>query len=157
MTEFINTLDDQSALRILTTIAKGHSDDPAADSKLAPEMASAMKAELGITGTVDRISDGEIARSALAVLAQDPEFADQIKFMAEHKVTERFGIEPVTGVVLAGALVMVLRTGFEFKRNEDGRWSIKIKSAAAQSELIDKFASKVLSWLPSGPFDKPKT
>jgi hypothetical protein len=82
---------------------------------------------------------------------EDSTIAERIVALAEAPPTRQFGIEPVTAIVLSTAVLMVLKTKIEIRRDKDGRWSFHLKSDALSTPLLKKLLEKVLSWLPRGP------
>ena len=149
MFQKIQALDDATAIRVLTTIAQAHADTALTDTKLAPDFQDVLKSEFELETAAGSVSDGEMARQALQLLAQDPDMHDRITGLAE-KPPDLF-MEPVTGMLLAGAVLFVLKTHFEFKY-ENGKTTLIIKSKPLDKQLLKGFTQKLLTWLPGGPF-----
>ena len=155
MEERIKSLDDNTAVRVLTIIAKYHLDEGGPDIKLSGDLKGELSKEFN-EGAVDvAVSDGEMAREALVLLARDTEMRENITRLiekpVEHGDRHKFALDPVTVGVLTTAVVLVLKTQFEIGLKE-GRWSFSLKSEAVDMEVLKGFVSKLLSWIPSGPF-----
>lgn len=102
---------------------------------------------LDIQPSGETVTDGDMARCALSLLANDPRYGEVIARMAEQPSMTRFA-EPITTMLLAAAVVVVLQTRFKFKRSKDGKVSIEIDKKAAGDEVVLTFLKKFLSWLP---------
>jgi len=150
--QIVKSLDDGNATRILTTSVRHHVGAGEAETELATEAQEALRASFQIERGRDPVSDGDIAREALSILAQDPQVGERIAVLAQSPPTQHFGIDPVTSAILTTAVIMVLKTQVEFSRNTRGEWSIRIKSNALDKELLKGFVEKLLSWMPSNPF-----
>ncbi len=76
----IDQLDDATAQRILTTIARARS-----TSQQPPNIDKALAEEFHVAPSDTAISDGELARQSLIVLAEDPQTAQAIESMAAEE------------------------------------------------------------------------
>ena len=152
MDEIIETLDDNSASRILKTIAKAHFDPNHSEAALSSELCDALRNELGVETVSESISDGEMSRHALQLLANDQEMKDVVGTMAKGPAPVKL-LDPVVGISLAAAVVFALKTTVEFKRDKDGRWSFDFKTKAVDRQLLKGFVERLLSWVPKGPFE----
>ena len=74
------------------------------------------------------ISEGDLARQALAFPAQDPAVARAIKDMSEAPV-QQFGIG--TSIAVTTAVLIVVTTHVRIERDKDGKWSVPIEHRAA--------------------------
>ena len=149
--EKIRTLDDDTAVRVLTTIAKHHFG--ASDSEAAPtaEFTQALAKEFHLEQGVEPVSDGDVARHALLLLAREPGMEEIITSLADNPPPRDF-MEPVTAIALTAALVVVLKTGVEIERDPDAGWRFHLKSEPLSEDLLKGFVEKLLSRLPTGPF-----
>jgi hypothetical protein len=150
MDETIANFDDTTAIRVLDTIAKHTPLPDEAPPQLDADLKSALEETTGITPAAGQVSDGDMARQALMLLAEDPKTRRRIIQVAENP--PRGFIEPALAIALTGGLIMVLKTKFDLKRNEEGRWTFSATSAPLDKDLLKDFVSKLLSWIPSGPF-----
>ncbi|MCP4568470.1 MAG: hypothetical protein GY841_12910 [FCB group bacterium] len=148
-TDILN-FDDQTAVRVLTEITRHHFGDDAADTELTPDMAEALGNEFDIKPVAEKVSDGEMARQALLLLADDPELLARIK--AFSGTGQQKFMDPVMGISLTTAAMLVLKTHIDIGRDKDGKWSFSAKSPALDKELLKMFMEKLLTWVPSGPF-----
>ncbi len=152
----IKALDDNAAVRILTTVAEYHLDEGGPDIQLSGDLKGELSKEFNEGASGVAVSDGEMAREALVLLAQDTEMREKITRLiekpAEHGDRYKFALDPVTVGVLTTAVVMVLKTQFKIGLDKKGRWSFEVKSKAVDMEVLKGFVNKLLSWVPSGPF-----
>jgi hypothetical protein len=141
----LTQLDDETARRILTTIARARSED------LLPNLAGlrdALTTEFGIAPPETRVSPGDLARQALLVLAEDPDTRNAIEAMAlEEPPVTRQTFDTGTSIALAVAAYYALTTAFEIKYAK-GPWSIKLNKKAADSATVRALVQKLLGYLP---------
>jgi hypothetical protein len=141
----IRELDDASAARMLSLIARAHQDQ----GEQAPpsrELAGALNEALdGTCEGVPDPGDGEAARLALTVLAQDERFAGPIEAMLNGPPPQRMVLDPVGGTLLAAGILFALQTHFKFERKEDGRWSVKIEKKPTSNSLLTPLVKKLMS------------
>ena len=150
MERIIESLDDYTAARILTTIAEHRLGAEESDPELPAGLKDSLRDEFNVGATGEIVSDGDMARHALLLLALDPEMGNVITTMAENpEPAQRLG--PVTAIVLAAAVIAVLQTEMEFVW-EDGNPRIRLKKKALPNKLLKGFVEKLLSWVPDGPF-----
>jgi hypothetical protein len=109
---------------------------------LRVELASAFEIESNSSAAV---TEEELARQALLVLAEDPETAAAIEALAAQPLRrERFDLGLTVAVVTAA--VVALQTRVQFERGEDGRWSVKVDKKAASDPLVKGLVQKLLTW-----------
>ncbi len=100
-------------------------------------------------------SDGDLARAALHVLADDTERAANLR-----QLILRFKDEPgmfasraiiETAVVVACAIV-VLKTRVRFERKANGKWSLLIDKPTTSNSIIKPLVRGLLGQWPTEPF-----
>jgi hypothetical protein len=152
----IRDLSDRRATWILTTIAE-HVPAPGGDEvELTAELREALARQLEVRPQGEPASDGDVAREALVLLAQDSTLGPAVTAMVENPAPMRMALEPTSALVLAAAVLMVLKTHFEIKRDAQGCWTFQLKSPALDKGLLKRFVETLLSWIPPGPFGPKK-
>jgi hypothetical protein len=154
-------LDDDSAIHVLKTIAQARLRGGADSLSDVPDVPDAIKlpaipelrnALAGAFSGVEKThaSEGDLARAALALLAQDPEFAAPIEMMARQAgsgspAQQRY-FEPAT-IALTTAAFLVLQTHVKLKLDHQGKWSIEIDKKAAGDGAVKLLVQRLLSLL----------
>jgi hypothetical protein len=94
-------------------------------------------------------SEAELARSALSVLEENPEFREPIQAMlkqSKHSSENQRYVEPAS-IALATAAVLVLQTRVKFKVGSDGKWSIEIEKTAGSDGALKLLVQRLLPFL----------
>ncbi len=141
-------MDNAQAIRIVGLIGEVHQGEVPAEAEraaLVRELARAFD-----TKDTPCPSDGEAAAAALELLAQDPRLAGPIEAAQHGPRTKAFGFGVVEGTVLMSGLLVALQTHFEFERDKDGRWSIKIRKKPTSDALLKPLVKKLVSLLGIG-------
>jgi hypothetical protein len=138
-------MTDQTALRILTSIARARSGDLPPDLR---GLRDALAVEFDITPPATNVSPGDLARQALLVLADDPATRHAIEAMAlEDPPVTRQTFDTGATTAIAVAAYYALTTAFEIKYAK-GPWSIKLNKKAADSATVRALIQKLLGYLP---------
>jgi hypothetical protein len=140
LSNHIHSLDDATARRVLTTFARAQA--PQAAAQLTPALMQTLQnfASEPATGPV---SEGEIARAALLLLADNPQHQPILTALLDGPAPERFGVLETATVV--SAVLLVLQTHVKFERDKDGRYSIKIEKKPTDATLLKTLVQKLLS------------
>ena len=149
MDEIIDSLSDDRARRILETIAQARVRRGGQAIRLDRDLARALTDEFAVAPGGASASEGDVAREALRVLADEPGTAEAIVTMAEHMPETRGTfVEPGT-IALATAAIIALRTHvrIEFK---DGKWSFLWENEAAKDSLVRPLVEKLVGLFSSG-------
>jgi len=113
--------------------------------ELTPELRAALAHHPDLQpSSQDKPADGDLARIALALAAEDEQCAEVIANMADHPAPERFGV--VGSALLASTLLIVLQTYVEFIRNPDGTWSLTLRKKPTDLALLKKLVGALLNW-----------
>lgn len=146
-TDFIAALDDATARRILATVAqargRGAATPPEPTAELGRELAEAME----VTPTGEPETEGEVARLALRLLAEDPGTREAIVALATSEPPQKLGATATIAVTTA--VLMVLQTDFRFTRGKDGKWSFAIHKKPTTEALLKPLVQKLLSLFPT--------
>ncbi len=148
MEERIRTLDDATAIRILSTIAKVHQRPGAMATELTPELRQSLRQGFGVPAVAATVSEGELARQALLLLAAEPSSREALAaFIDDQRPAVRsFGVVETVAVVTAA--LVVLQTQVKIERDKDGKISWKFEKKAASNALLQELVRKVLSLKP---------
>jgi hypothetical protein len=141
----LTELDDATAERILTTIARARSGEPVPD---LAGLCHVLADELDIAPPATKVSPGDLARQALLVLADDSATRHAIEAMAlEDPPVTRQTFDTGTSIALGVAAYYALTTAFDIKYAK-GPWSIKLNKKAADSATVRALVQKLLGYLP---------
>ena len=143
----IAELDDFTAQRILRTIFRARSSGKDEDHT---GLRSALMTEFEAVPSHASVSDGDLARQALIVLADDPATAVAIETMAKETAlsSHRQTYDGGASIALAVAALFVLRTGMDIERDKQGKWSIKVKVKPGSDSAVKKLIEKLINYLP---------
>ncbi len=147
MTEIISSMDDATAKQVLDAFVRARLATEDRETKLDADMCKALQAEFAVTPSPDAPSDGDLAREALRVLAQDPEIERHIRTLAETGPTRGFDF----GISLAitTAVLLVLQTHVRFERTPSGDWSLVIEKKPTEENLLRPLVQKLITIFPS--------
>jgi hypothetical protein len=148
MQAWIRSLGDVIAVRILTNIAENNFQPSENPQNPTPEIKEALKEGFGLEPDGEFVSDSDMARETLSVLAHAPDFHWIITAMDKNQPPERLVQEPATVYELYAALVVFLNTQLEFSRNKGSKYAFKMKPDAFDKKLLKGFVSKLLNWVP---------
>jgi hypothetical protein len=141
----LSQLDDATAQRILTTIARARPANPPDDS---PNIRHALADEFEIAPSHTAVSPGDLARQALIVLAEDPATRLAIESMASEDPTARQTYDAGASIALGLAVYFALGTALDIERDKQGKWSFKMKLKPASHEAVKKLVEKLINYLP---------
>jgi hypothetical protein len=140
--------DDDTAISILKTIAQARLGPVAGELPPNPELRSAL-ADAFSASDVAPASEGELARAALDLLRQDPDFAGLIQLMSsqagEPASRQRY-VEPLT-ISLVTAAVLVLQTRVKIKTDHTGKWSLELDKKSSSDAMLKLLVQRVLPFL----------
>ena len=141
------TTDDNTAISILKTIAGARLQPNSSELTLNPDFRAALTAAFG-HAPQNATTEGELARAALNVLAEDPAFSEPIQLMTRQAAasTGQRYFEPAT-VALTTAVLLVLQTRVHFNRDKDGKWFLDIDKPSASDSTVKLLVQRLLSFL----------
>ncbi len=90
------------------------------------------------------ISEGELARQALLVLAEDPEAAIAIERLASIRGDSAQVFD--FGIGVAVAVLIVLQTHVKFERKPDGKWSLNVEKKPTSDSLVKGLVQKLIGF-----------
>ena len=142
----ISSLDDATARRVLDSIARAQS--ASAETALTPELRRALQEfATGPETAAIPASDGDLARAALLLLADDPQQQPILTALIEGPAPAQFG--PAKNAAIIAAVLFVLQLYVKFEYDKDGRWSIEIVKESTDKALLMPLVQKLLSHTPS--------
>jgi hypothetical protein len=144
----MNSLEDETAIRILKTIAQARLNAPGGELAGISDVVPALSEAFGYA-PARTSSEGDLARAALALLSENPTFAEPIRLMALQSggpsQTKRY-FEPST-IALTTAVLFALQTRIRFKVDQSGKWSVDVDKKAASDSVLKIVVERLLSFL----------
>jgi hypothetical protein len=147
MPDLIQSLDDKTAQRILNRIAGSQPAPGGTRIAWSPDIARALADEFQIaepSGGAARVSEGELARQALLVLAEDPEAAIAIERLASMPADSAQTFD--FGIGLAVAVLIVLQTHVKFERDPNGKWSLQVEKKPTSDTMVKGLVQKLIGF-----------
>jgi hypothetical protein len=90
-----------------------------------------------------QIGEGDLARSALLLLASEPDYREGLAALMASPPPERM-LGPWETMALASAVLVVLQTHFKFERDKQGRWTVKLEKKPTNTKLLTAVIQKLL-------------
>jgi len=148
MNDIINKLNDQDACDIFQKIVENEFSLQESEAVKAPELRQALTEEYEITDTNQTLSDGEMARQALQVLAMDNRLEGIITSLANKPKLRDFSgsLITITDATLVTAMILVLKTAVKIERDKDGKYSFEIKVKGSSAKDIVNFIKAFAKW-----------
>ena len=97
-------------------------------------------------GRAASVSEGDLARQALLLLADDPQNREALAALIAGPPPESF--EVVGTVALVAAMLVVLQTHVLFERDKDGKIHIKIEKKPTRDSLLKDLVQKLFGFFP---------
>lgn len=142
MTNFITQLDDQTAEMVLQRISQSKLNRDGVESELSPEWEVALR-DFAVDAT-STPANGDLARAALMLLAEDPGEREKIRMLVENPAPQSFDFGATVGIVTAS--IVVLQVHFEIEKTPGG-WKLKVGKKAASDKLLRDFVGMVKGYL----------
>ena len=141
----IQQLNDNTAIEILGAIARTRK--PAEISGWDHTLEQALMQQFPSEPESARPSQGELARQALLLLAEDPQMRTAIETMAANwdKQPQRF--DGGLSIGITAAVLLVLQTHIKFERTSTGKWNLKIEKKPTSDALLETLVQKLLSYM----------
>jgi hypothetical protein len=144
----IAALPSADAVRVLNAVTKARVARGAATA-LTPDAAlgTALTSETGAAPEAG-VSDGDVAKAALALLAEDPAVAPTLAAMIENPPAEDSAHESVAlGMGIGVAALVVLQSYIKFERDKAGEWTFKFEKQPMSDSLLKDLIGKLGGWL----------
>ena len=150
-----DSVTDNDAIAILRTVAQARL-SPEAAASLPSGLREALAAALDIASasstTESPASEAALARSALAVLAADPDHSEPIRIIAAQAATGTPLAAPRymdgTAIAVTAAALAVLQTSVKWKLNSEKKWSIEITKKSSNDGTLKLLVERLLALLP---------
>src|SRR5262249_53331831 len=144
-------LDDNSAIGILRTIAAGPLKATTTRPTPGPQQTlETLNVAFGPPLSATVATEGDLARAALAVLSEDPQYAEPIQIMSGANALsdpKHFAIDPASIAVTAAAL-LALQTRIKWKRDAEGKWTFEIEKKASGDGTVKLLVERLLAYHP---------
>lgn len=127
MDEEISQLSDSVAIRVLSQMPETWSADSVTRPSLEPEQQEALAKWLGRPVPASPVSEGDLARQALTLLAADPLKRQAIMAMAAEPPSRAEQFDAGATIAIGAAVLFILQTYVRFERDKDGKWSLEIR------------------------------
>ena len=143
----IQNLDDKQVQQILTAIVRSRKTSGAQAPLWSPGLEETLVQEFHIEPGTAAASQGDLARQALLVLAEDPATRTAIETMAANwnDSAQNFDFGATLGITTAALLV--LQTHIKFEKTPDGKWSLKIEKKPTSEKLLRPLVEKLISFM----------
>jgi len=150
MDDMIRGLDDSQAVRVLTTFARVRlRAGGVAETEWTPELDRALRQDFPAEADAGRaasVSEGDLARQALLLLADDPENRDALTALIEGPPPDKYEVVTAGTVALVAAMLVVLQTHVLFERDRDGKIHIKIEKKPTRDSLLKDLVQKLFGF-----------
>jgi len=145
MPDIIQKLDDVTAQRILGVIARSRTAIVPGKVDWTSDLRQALASEFDTGPATIPVSDGELAREALLVLAEDPDTHNAIETMASQPQSlQKFDFG--ASIALTAAVLVVLQTHVKFDRGANGKWSLQVEKKPTSDALLKGLVQKLISY-----------
>jgi len=146
MSDIIRNLDAVKAQQILDAIARSRSRGAGQSVPWSPSLAQALAHQFQLEPGSTPASDGDLARHALLVLAEDPETRKAIEVMASRADAGLQKFDFGASIGLTVAVLIVLQTHVKFERDSKGKWSLKLEKKPTSDALLKGLVQKLLTY-----------
>ena len=148
MNDRLATLDDPTALGLLTAYATPKLRHDGLQAALTADLHKALASTYGIASAAP--SEGDLARATLVFLASDPATASILAALLDGPQAEHFG-KPAGSRALSVtvAVLLALQTHLRIERDTAGKWNFLIDKPTASEELLKPIVQKLVA-LPGG-------
>lgn len=153
MNDRLSTLDDSTALALLTSLAVPKLRFDGVQTELTPELREALTTTYGTAA--DAPSEAELARQALLFIALDPATHPVLSAFLDGPQAQQFG-KPTAKAVQGGktipvvvAVLLALQTHLHIERNATGQWMFVLDKPTTSEALLAPIVRGMLA-LPAG-------
>ncbi len=139
MQDLIENLDDVTAIRVLQAYSGARSRNAEYETQWSRELQQGLEEALELSDVPDAVSDGDLAREALLLLANDQANREPLTALIQSPPTEKY-LDSETVAIGVAALV-ALQTYVKFERTKEGKIHFKLERKPLPAELIGKLIS----------------
>ena len=140
--------DSPNAVRTLTAVVSGHLRPGPGEVPEALQVRAALAAAFQYEPS-SPVTDADLARAALDVLAEDNALAQRIREISREPTltgVDRKYID-VSGIGLTTAVLIVLQTRIKFKIDHKKQFSLEIEKKALTDASVRELVHRLLSYL----------
>jgi hypothetical protein len=151
--EMIEGMDDSQAVCVVRAFAEGRlRAGGVAEAAWTPEIERALReafpdAAGADAGGAGAVSEGELARQAVRLLADDPDYREAVSFLSGIP-PEAYALPGMGTIALTVAALVVLQSYILFERDPDGKIHIKIERQPAGEGLLRSLVGAILRFGP---------
>jgi hypothetical protein len=150
MDDLILSLSDEKAEAVLAAMMQPLARGGEYETGLTPGLGRALGEAFGVgPGEGKPASEGDVARQALLVLAQDPAKHQALAALIEGDTPRSFSVG-LDVAVIAGVLIL-LQTHVKIEKGKDGKTSWKIEKKPTSDKLLKPLIEKLLGWISLEP------
>jgi hypothetical protein len=144
----IEDLEDEKACAILARIVQSQSHSTNAPVTLSADIRQALASAFTTSPELTPVSEGELARQALLVLAEDEGMREIIDTMAVNLPEPSTQYDAGATLAITTAVLFVLQTHFRIECDKKGRWSVMLEKKPTSEVLLKKLVQKFLAYIP---------
>ncbi len=148
MEDRIAALDDAEALRLVLIIGAAFARAEDYETHLTPDLQATLGAAFDAASAGGAVSEGDLARAALRLYAEDPEHRTALTAMLDHPAPQTFDLG--TTILLTAAVLAILQTHVRFDRDKDGKWTLKVEKKPTSDSLLKPLVQKLLGFVSGG-------
>ncbi len=148
MEDRIAALDDAEALRLVQTIGTAFAMAEDYETHLTPDIQATLGAAFDAASAGGAISEGDLARAALRLYAEDPEHRAALIAMLDHPAPQSFDLGAT--LALTAAVLVILQTHVRFYRDKAGKWTLKVEKKPTSDALLKPLVQKLLGFVSGG-------
>ncbi len=148
MEDRIAALDDAEALRLVQTIGAAFARAEDYETHLPPDLQATLGAAFDAASAGGTVSEGDLARAALQLYAEDPEHRAALTAMLDHPAPQSFDLGATLAVT--AAVLVILQTHVRFYRDKDGKWTLKVEKKPTSDALLKPLVQKLLGFVSGG-------
>jgi hypothetical protein len=142
----VDKLDDSMALEILTRMMCARSRGTAQALPLTAELREALSETFQISRQAEIVSEGDLARQALLLLAEDPNTRLAIESMAANPDRRPEKFDVLLTITLTTAVLFTLQTHIRFERDKDGKWALTVEKKPTNERVLKSLIQKLLEF-----------
>jgi hypothetical protein len=140
----ISLLNDATAVELLQRFARGQPRAPVPDT-LDSTITEQLRGQLNLTSDPpETASQGDVARTALLIVASDSDHRTNIEAMLNNQPAEKFAI--IETALIVSAVLIALQTHVRFERDKLGKWAVSVEKKPTNSTLLTKLIKKLLAF-----------
>jgi hypothetical protein len=136
-------LNDKTAAQLLIGFGSSHAhlDVP---TGLDDQLVTQLRKSLDVSDErTAQGSNGDLARTALLMLARDPARRQELDIIIASGPAQKFVVVETAAVI--SAVLIVLQARVKFERDKGGKWSVTVEKKATDAALLRELVKKLLA------------